>query len=222
MSRCRQCQVIVHDDTQICPLCRCVLDQDGQGTNKYPDIWAKNHVLKLIIRIYLFVAIVVEALLVFINYRYFAEVHWSVIVGAILAYIYLTLAYTVSYSRAGYRMKMIVGVATAVLLLFLVDREMGNRGWSINYVLPAALLAMDVAILFLIIFNRKNWQSYIAFELVMILFSLIPVLMMRAGYITAPAVSYVPLAVSVCLFLGTMIIGGRRATTELRRKFHIK
>lgn len=222
MSKCRQCQVIVRDDTQICPLCRCVLDADDQAHDKYPDIWAKNHVLKLLIRIYLFTAIVLEGVLVFINYRYFPDTHWSVIVGAILAYIYLTLAYTVSYSRAGYRRKIVVGVAVAVLLLALIDHEMGNKGWSMNYVLPAALLAVDVTILFLLIFNRKNWQSYIAFEIVMVFFSLIPIVLMRVGYIVAPMLSYLALAVSVCLFLGTMIIGGRRATTELRRKFHMK
>ncbi len=222
MSKCRQCQVIVRDDTQICPLCRCVLDADTGSQNKYPDIWAKNHVLKLLIRIYLFVAIVLEGVLVFINYRYFPNVHWSVIVGAILAYIYLTLAYTVSNSRSGYRMKIVVGTAVAVLMLAVIDHEFGNKGWSMNYVLPAALLVVDVAILFLLIFNRKNWQSYIGLEILMVLFSLIPIVLMRIGYIVAPVLSYLALAVSFCLFLGTMIIGGRRATTELRRKFHIK
>lgn len=222
MSKCRQCQVIVRDDTQICPLCNCVLDTDDQVENKYPDIWAKNHVLKLLIRIYLFVAIVTEGVLVALNYIYFNGLYWSVIVGVILAYIYLTLAYTVSYSRAGYRMKIIVGVAGAVLLLFVIDHVLGNNGWSMNYVFPAALMAVDATVLFLIIFNRKNWQSYLSFEIVMILFSLIPVILGKEGVIHSMQLSYAALAVAVCLFLGTVIIGGRRATTELKRRFHIK
>lgn len=222
MSKCRQCQVIVRDDTQICPLCNCVLDTDDQVENKYPDIWAKNHVLKLLIRIYLFVAIVTEGLLVALNYIYFNGLYWSVIVGVILAYIYLTLAYTVSYSSAGYRMKIIVGVAGAVLLLFVIDHVLGNNGWSMNYVFPAALMAVDVTVLFLIIFNRRNWQSYLSFEIAMIFFSLIPVILSWEGVIRARQLSYVALAVAVCMFLGTVIIGGRRATTELKRRFHIK
>lgn len=222
MSKCRQCQVIVRDDTQICPLCNCVLDADDQVEDKYPDIWAKNHVLKLLIRIYLFVAIVTEGILVALNYIYFDGLYWSVIVGVVLAYIYLTLAYTVSYSSAGYRMKIIVGVAGAVLLLFVIDHVLGNNGWSMNYVLPAALIAVDATVLFLIIFNRKNWQSYISFEIAMIGFSLIPVILSWEGKIRARRLSYVALAIAVCMFLGTVIIGGRRATTELKRRFHIK
>lgn len=222
MSKCRQCQVIVRDDSQICPLCNCVLDADDQVDDKYPDIWAKNHVLKLLIRIYLFVSIVTEGLLVALNVIYFNGIYWSVIVGVVLAYVYLTLAYTVSYSRAGYRMKIIVGVAGAVLLLFVIDHVLGNNGWSMNYAFPAALLAVDATVLFLIIFNRKNWQSYICFEIAMIFFSMIPVILGWVGVIRTIQFSYVALAAAVCLFLGTVIIGGRRATTELKRRFHIK
>lgn len=222
MSKCRQCQVIIRDDTQVCPLCHCVLDTDEHAERKYPDIWAKNHVLKLLTRIYLFAALVTESILIYLNYIFFNGLYWSVIVGVVLAYIYLTLAYTVSYTPAGYRMKIIVGVAGAILLLFVVDHVLGNRGWSMNYVFPAALIAVDVTVLFLIIFNRKNWQSYLCFELSMIAFSLIPVFMSQKGYVKTAQLSYMPLAVSVSLFLGTVIIGGRRATTELKRRFHIK
>lgn len=222
MSKCRQCQVIVRDDTQICPLCKCVLDTDDSVENKYPDIWTKNYVIKLITRIYLFVAILTETILAILNYMYFNGTYWSVIVGVILAYIYLTLAYTVSYSRAGYRMKIIVGVAGAVLLLLVIDRVLGNNGWSMNYAFPVALLAVDFTVLLLVIFNRKNWQSYLCFELAMIIFSLIPVVLNWLGYIRVPSFSYVALAAAVFLFLGTLIIGGKRATTELKRRFHIK
>lgn len=221
MSRCKQCGVVVRDDTDVCPLCNCVLEIDGETENKYPDIWAKNHLLKLLIRICLFVMLVAESILIFLNYIYFDGLYWSVIAGVIFAYIYLTLAYTVSYSRAGYRMKIIVGVAGAILLLFVIDHVLGNNGWSINYVFPAALLATDAAVLLLIFFNRKNWQSYLSFQIAMIIFSLIPVILSELGYMTFSSFAYIALAVAVFLFLGTVIIGGKRATTELKRRFHI-
>ncbi len=222
MSKCRQCQVFVSDDTQICPLCSCVLEQGEPVENKYPDVWAKTHVLRLLIRIYLFVAIVAEGILVTLNYIYFDGLYWSVITGVILAYIYLTLVYTVESSKAGYRMKIIVGVAGAILLLFVIDHVLGNNGWSLSYAFPIALLAVDLTVLFLIIFNRKNWQSYLSFEIAMVAFSLIPVLLGEAGVVKEMILSDIALAVAVCMFLGTLIIGGRRSTTELKRRFHIK
>lgn len=222
MSKCKQCGVTVRDHTEVCPLCKCVLETDGLSEDKYPDIWAKNHVLKLVIRIYLFAAIVLESILVYCNLVYFNGLYWSIITGVILAYIYLTLAYTVSYSRSGYRMKIVVGVAGAILLLVVVDHVLGNNGWSVDYAFPTALLLVDVTILCLIFFNRRNWQSYLCFQIVMIFFSLIPFLLNLMGYMRVMFLADLALVVSVFMFLGTVIIGGKRATTELKRRFHIK
>ena len=116
-------------------------------------------------------------------------------------------------------MKIIVGVACGVLLLLVIDRVLGNNGWSMNYAFPAALLATDAVILGFIIFNRRNWQSYLSFQLAMVVFSIVPVLLSVLGL--APMLSYVAAAMAVFSFLGTVIIGGRRATTELKRRFHI-
>jgi hypothetical protein len=55
----------------------------------------------------------------------------------------------------------------------------------------------------------------------MVLFSLLAIPLRVLGVITAPVLSYVALAVSAFSLLGTLIIGGRRATTELQRRFHI-
>ena len=77
-------------------------------------------------------------------------------------------------------------------------------------------------IVILMIVNRRNWQSYLSFQIAMILFSLIPVILNMFGYMRVPVLAYLALAVAVFLFLGTVIIGGKRATTELKRRFHVK
>ena len=119
-------------------------------------------------------------------------------------------------------MKIVVGVAGAILLLVVVDHVLGNNGWSVDYAFPAALLLVDVTILCLIFFNRRNWQSYLSFQIVMIFFSLIPFLLNLMGYMRVMFLADLALVVSVFMFLGTVIIGGKRATTELKRRFHIK
>ena len=60
MSWCHQCGVTVTDGSDVCPLCQCVLEPDNESEYKYPDIGAKNQVLKLITRIYLFLSIVIQ------------------------------------------------------------------------------------------------------------------------------------------------------------------
>ncbi len=221
MNRCKQCNINVRDDVQICPLCKCALEI-GEGTeNKYPDIAAKRQRVKLLLRIYLFVAILVGCTLVVLNLLFTPDFIWSVIPVCALAYVYLTLAYMAGYDKSGYRTKIIVGVFAAVALLILIDGVTGYKAWSGNYVLPGLTIALDIAIMFLVFINRKNWQSYLPIQLIMIPLSLIPFVLYFFGLVTSLTVSYISLSVSVFFFLGTYIIGGERAWEELRRRFHI-
>ncbi len=52
MSRCRQCNVKILDDTQICPLCKCVVEQEEEMENAYPDIRLRARKLNLAVRIF--------------------------------------------------------------------------------------------------------------------------------------------------------------------------
>ena len=61
MSKCKKCQIYIKDDTEVCPLCKCVMEKSGDTENTYPDIYRKNRVFSLLMRIYLFVGIVIEA-----------------------------------------------------------------------------------------------------------------------------------------------------------------
>lgn len=221
MSRCNQCGVNITDGSDVCPLCHCVLETDDESVFKYPDIGAKNQVLKLLIRIYLFLAIIIEFGLIVYNYVNYHGVAWSAIPGCAFAYGYLTLAYTINYSRAGYRAKIVVGVFGAIGLLLVIDHVLGNYGWATDYVFPALLIATDVAVLLLLLFNHRNWYSYLTFQIWMIVFSALPLLLARWIGVTNPVVFYVALFVSASCFLGTWIIGGPGATAELKRRFHI-
>ena len=64
MSKCRQCNIEVLDETERCPLCNTVLDETVEMENMYPDIRVKTRKLVLFSRIYLFLAVVTEIILI--------------------------------------------------------------------------------------------------------------------------------------------------------------
>ena len=70
--------------------------------------------------------------------------------------------------------------------------------------------------------NRRNWQSYIMWQIFMILCSFVPIVLYLTGIIYVPYLALAALGTSVFLFLGTLIIGDRRARVELKRRFHIR
>ena len=222
MGRCRQCNVEILDDTQICPLCKCVIEQEEQMENSYPDIRFRARKLNLAVRIFLFAAILTEVLFVYLNYKYFHGIWWSVISGAGFAYLYFIARFAVLNDNAGYRSKFLLLTFSGIIYVILIDYVIGYHGWSVNFVLPGGLLFVDIAILFIMFLNRRNWQSYIMLEISMIFLSMIPLVLVWLNIVTESFISGLAFAVSVLLFLGTLIIGDRRARNELKRRFHVR
>ncbi len=186
----------------------------------YPDIRMRARKLVLISRIFLFLAIVAEIVLVNVS----IYLDWSSIVylicGMGLFYGYMVIRYAI-LGRSGYIAKTMVLTSLALALLVAADFVVGYNGWSVNYVLPSGILLIDAGVVFMMVINRKNWQSYMMLELFMVLCGGVMLVLYLFGIVTSPVMSSVAFNVSVILFLGTVIIGGRRARVELKRRFHI-
>ena len=221
MSRCKQCNVEILDETERCPLCHSVLEKTVEVENMYPNVRTMTRRLALLSRIYLFVAILVEALFIYLNVLSDSEMFWSAIPGLAMLYGYLVLRYAI-LGKSGYKGKIIVLTLIAILMVVAIDFVVGYRGWSVNYALPSAILLVDAGILILMCINRRNWQSYMMWQIFMILCSVVPLVLYAVGIVTAPILALLAFAFSAALFLGTLIIGDRRARTELRRRFHVR
>lgn len=221
MSKCRQCNVEILDETERCPLCNSVLEQTVEVENMYPNVRLMSKRLMLISRIYLFCAILVEAVMVYINVVTNSQTWWSLIGGLSLLYVYMLIRFAI-LGKSGYKSKIIVLVIIAVLMAVAADFLAGYQGWSVNYALPSGILLVDVGIIVLMIVNRRNWQSYMMWQIFMILCSILPLVFSLVGIVTAPLLGLIAFAASTFLFLGTLIIGDRKARTELKRRFHIR
>ncbi len=221
MSRCKNCNVEILDETERCPLCNSILEQTVEVENMYPTVRLVTRKLMLISNIYLFSAIVVEVMLIAANVLLESQTWWSLITGLVLVYGYLLLRYAI-LGKSGYRSKIFILTMIAVLMLIAIDLLVGYRGWAVTYVLPSCIIATDVGILFLMFANRRNWQSYMMWQIVMILISVVSLILSIKGVANQLLLGIAANAASVFLFLGTLIIGDRKARTELKRRFHMK
>ena len=220
MGKCWNCNVEILDETEYCPLCQSILEHTDELENMYPNVRVRMRRLMLFSRIYLFCAILLEAALLGINILTDSQLWWSAITGLLLLYSYLVLRYAI-LGKSGYRSKVITLSVLAILSAVIIDFVLGYRGWSVDYVLPAGILVMDAIVLGCMVFNRRNWQSYMMWQLLMILCSLLPAGLFLKELEQNPYLAFLPLTVSCAMFLGTLLIGDRRARTELMRRFHI-
>ena len=134
MSKCRNCKIEILDRTGVCPLCHCVVEQDGSEREAaYPDVGIREKRFALIIRIYVFLAVMAEALLVFINVNHHKGIWWSAITAGVFIYIYLIMKIGIQ-NDAGYRSKIILLTIFSIGLLFLIDEVAGYRGLSLIHI----------------------------------------------------------------------------------------
>ena len=221
MSKCNRCGVEILDETERCPLCDSALEKTEESENMYPDVGVKRKRFALISRIYLFCAIVAETILVSINIKVESQIWWCGITGLALFYVYLLFRFAI-LGQSGYKIKVMVLLLISLSMFVGIDFIVGYNGWSLNYAMPAGILVVDAAILILMMINHKNFQTYIMWQLLMILCSLIPFILSCVEIINHPEMTWISLLASTFLFLGTLIIGDRKARVELRRRFHIR
>lgn len=186
----------------------------------YPNVKNASRALNLVVKMYIFLAILTEAALIVINYLTFSGIWWSAISGVVILYFYMTLRYAV-LRNTGYRSVLVGQIVGGVLVTVVIDYIIGYRGWSVDYVLPSAILLFDVAIIVLMLVNQENWQSYILLQILAVLFGIGALVLWGLGIIRHPLLACIAAAVSAVVFIGTLIFGDRRAKAELKRRFRI-
>ena len=229
MNICRNCNVIVYDDTDVCPLCHSVLDEltpeemnspvVGNGA-PYPDVRKRTKRLHFVMRLILFLFIIAEIGLIVINR--FATPHfwWSGISGIAMIYIYLSMIYWINHD-AGYAAKIGLQLILTMTFLLGIDYFTGMTGWSLKWAIPGVILFGDAIVFFLMMLNRQHWYSYTLLLLLIAICSIAIISLYFTGKITNVVLPVTCTAVTGIYLLGTIIFGDREITRELKRRFHV-
>lgn len=225
MNKCWNCGVEFVDPTNVCPLCKCITERDGDEVLEkkptYPFHPGKEiKKIQLALSIYTLAAIIAEVILVIVDFHVGDRVRWSIMTGACFVYAYITLKFSIQ-KHNGYQFKILLQTLLGVAVVVLIDFLTGFSGWSVNYVLPSAFILIDVTVIILMIVNSRNWQSYIPMQLLIIVLSIIPFILRHFGISSDSIICLIALCVAVFVFIGSVIVGGRRAMDELYRRFHV-
>lgn len=221
MNKCKRCGVVINDETTRCLFCGMVLSGDNGGTgNIYPDIRNKTRMLKRIINIASYFGIVLEIFLVVINYYNYYGIKWSIITGGAIFYIILTLQYTIN-KRNGHIKKIFVQMLGAMLLVVVIDFALGFSGWSFNIGIPLIILLLDVIILVCMVINFNNWQSYLLMQIFTLITSIVHMVFYLTGFVNGPVLPWVTFGASAVIFTSCLVIGDKKAKSELKRRFYI-
>lgn len=223
MRRCKACNLDVKEDTSICPLCSRGLedlDEGRENHNSYPVIEFDHGAFRVFHNIFLFLAILLIGLMLFIDWYIDPGIQWSIIPTGIIVYFIITLKYSIQHTTSG-GLKVLVQTVSAMAIAFLIDLTNGPVNWSIYFAIPCIVIVANLVLALLMLINSSDWETYIIYELVFLIFSVTLVVLCLLKIIKFPLLSYIALGLSITILVATFIFGSRKAKNELARRFHV-
>ena len=232
MNICRNCNIYVNDEIDVCPLCHSVLDDDmtEEETNvsislihqgsEYPDVRKREKRMNMVMRAILFLFIIAEIGLIIINRAVSPHFWWATICGAAMVYIYSSMVYWIKHD-SGFAAKIGIQLVLTMILLVGIDYFTGMTGWSLKFAIPGVILFGDAVVFFLMMLNRQYWYSYTILLLFIGACSVGILFLYFTRRITNVVLPITCVAVTGVYLLGTIIFGDREFTRELKRRFHV-
>ncbi len=206
----------------MCPVCKGVVQGDATDSisSTYPDVYLKGKKYKLVKNIIMFSAIVALLVVLLVDCLLNGIPTWSLACSVAILYAMFTVCFTGLYG-IGIREKLAAQTLITMLAVYLLDVTLGYSGWSIDYGFPITIMVANAVILFFMIVLRNNWQDYLMLVLFTFALSLAGVALCVARvfeYATFYAIAFLS---SLVIFLGSIVLGNDKATSELKRKFKI-
>ncbi|MCH5268359.1 MAG: hypothetical protein J1E62_08455 [Lachnospiraceae bacterium] len=219
---CKTCNMIIADKTDVCLFCGRVLTKgdDENPVNMYPAIYQRTRMAKRIVWIATFVLIFVQVLLFLFNYYLDRKGIWSYITGVSILYTIILLHYMVLWKR-NYIRKLFMVAFYSILLLLALDGVTGFPGWSVRYGLPCSIFALDGILFIGMLVDRANWTSYLLVQVFALILGVVNLVLYLCGVAGSALLVWLAFLLTILLFGGSMLVGARKAESELRRRFYI-
>ncbi|MBN2540736.1 MAG: hypothetical protein JXB08_04350 [Bacilli bacterium] len=224
MKHCDKCNITIETKQQYCPLCHQVLsgESNADARETYPDyISPRRMFLPTTKKVILFLTILSIVILIVINWADFDGRYWSLIpIGGIIYFWFLVRVGLFSKRNIGFRFASLT--VLLILLLILIDYEGQSQihGWSIDYMLPLLLMTCNLAISATIWIRLLDYRDYFLYLLVIILFSLAPIILVLTGITTVswPAIAAFGVAIAILLFI--VFFFPKKIKEEIKKRFH--
>jgi hypothetical protein len=224
MKKCDKCNIEIETNQKYCPLCHQVLsgETDPDFIEVYPEyISLTRKILPTTKKAILFLMVLSIVILGLINIFAYDGSYWSLIpIGSIL-YSWLVLRVGVlSRRNVAFRIAFLTTLLIGLLILIDYRSFPDNNGWSVNYLMPILLFSCNIAISAIIWIRRLNYRDYFFYLLIVIIFSLVPLILVAFDVIVVLWPSLVAFGVAIFILLFLIVFYPKSIKEEIKKRFH--
>ncbi len=220
MLECDSCGVKLTGERSHCPLCgKKLSDVEKEDYGVYPRVKVQMS-YNLFLKITTFCAIVAIFVINIINFSFIPHLRLYVPLSLGVACAWIIIVVGIRKRKNIPKNIMYEGIIS-ILLCLLWDKVTGWHGWSVDYVIPITVGALNVFYFVMSFVDRsKNTQYNIYFIMSMLGTIISGVLLLTGAADPTPFVT-IPIGVGVSLLVAQLIFRGRSFLSELHRRFHV-
>lgn len=172
------------------------------------------------IKILVSVSIGVALILVGINKLTTPDMPWAALVNAGILYSWVVVIYSIkkNINLAGHVLLQTIALS---LLTFYIDYKLGMKGWSIHIAIPIMIIIANMTMLVLTIVSYKKYIKYAIYQLMIVFFSMLPVIFVMEYMVQDKTLSMIASGISVLNFVLCLILCAKDVKEEIVRKFHM-
>lgn len=216
---CEECKVKIEGKTSVCPLCHKPVVNDTEKT-AFPVPAPKRRVNSYFAFIYAIAFIVVIIPLIAINVYYNKDFMWSIMVLAVLVYIFFLVRYTI-LTQSHFRQRLIGQTAILTFVFFVVRIVTGTNDWIVIAWLPALYITSDLILAsHLVKYSRYAKKNVIA-TYILGLLGVIPTISAYIFDLPVKIPSYVASGFGLILIAVMSIVFRKNIISEVKKFFHI-
>lgn len=166
------------------------------------------------------VSVGIAIILVLINKLTTPTIPWAALANAGILYSWVVVIYAIkkNINIAGHVLLQLIALSS---LTIYIDYVLGMKGWSINLAIPIMIMIANLTMLVLTIVSYKKYMKYAMCQLVIVLLSMLPVLLVTEHIVEDKTLSIVATGISVLNFLLCLMLAARDIKEAILRKFHI-
>lgn len=220
MKKCKNCNVQVYDNEDLCPLCFNKLGDSFETAVEFPKYENLIEKKKILRNLPLFMALSTIIICVFIDIftHKSGVVLWSAIVTA--SVLYVLEMYYVIRKHINFGEKILCSYSLLSLLLIIIDFLTGMLFWSTDYVFPFLTVATILYLTILAIRSKPLFSEYFGYIIAVTAISFSSVIMYLIGWNTNAWGPFVSIVSCSIIALGLYLFANKTLKEEINKRFH--
>ena len=173
-----------------------------------------------IISILICFSIVVALILLKINHVTTPRIPWAALANAGILYIWITVIYSIRHNVNIAGHVLLQAIVLSALTVY-IDYKIGYRGWSFNIAIPIIIMIANITMLILTIVSHKKYIKYAIYQLIIVLFSMLPIFFMTEHMVKNKIFSVIATSISIVNFIFCLVLCTKDIKEAVIRKFHM-